>query len=498
MKINQEKIWAGTEESLSAALEANEGISARLSAGNYQEQEEDDDNPRLLEISDGVAVVSIKGSLNNDEGFWNEMFGMTGYPEIRDAMLAAANDASVKQILLDIDSGGGAVSGCEDTAKLIRLIHNQVKPVTAFTDGTMASAAYWLGSSAGNVYSGKTAVSGSIGVISTHMEKSQALKDAGIGVTVVRAGKFKALANSVEKLTAEGKAQIQQVVDAAYGIFVDHVAEMRGKSYEYADNTMAQGREFIGQSAVDAGLVDSISTFDQVMGSLKEKAIDPSRNSMDNRGKNSLRLSGETSITLSGDTNMAKKALTAQDIAALASGAVIDAAAQPVVVSDVVVDAEALAVTDAALPNGDGVTDQPEGNAPAADTGNDDKTAATVQLLSAQLKEKDADLLQAHLKIAKLEEAGAEASASQGPLMQIAAQSVSNMSIALNGPTYKADGNNAAQILAEHARLSEQFTAKFKAGGVAAVMSTEATHQPQDVQIDPRHTARVNAVRFNK
>ena len=70
--------------------------------------------------------------------------------------------------------------------KLIRLVNDKVKPVTAFTDGAMFSAAYYLGSSASEVTPAITRV-GSIGVIATHMEQSQFLKDMGIGVTVIRA-----------------------------------------------------------------------------------------------------------------------------------------------------------------------------------------------------------------------------------------------------------------------------------------------------------------------
>ena len=60
MKLHQENVWAGTEASLKAALEAEEGATQRLAAGNYT-QEQEQELPRLLEISDGVAVISIKG-----------------------------------------------------------------------------------------------------------------------------------------------------------------------------------------------------------------------------------------------------------------------------------------------------------------------------------------------------------------------------------------------------------------------------------------------------
>jgi ClpP class serine protease len=167
-RVTEEKVWAGTEASLHAALDAEEARATRMVAGERLD-DKDRETSRLLAIDDaGVATISIKGPLTNDgDSDWNEWLGMTGYPEIREAMISAATDASVQHIILDIDSGGGAVSGVDDTAKLIRLVHDNVKPVTAFTDGSMYSAAYWLGSSAGEVYASKAAGMGSIGVIAT-------------------------------------------------------------------------------------------------------------------------------------------------------------------------------------------------------------------------------------------------------------------------------------------------------------------------------------------
>lgn len=502
MKLHQENVWAGTEASLKAALEAEEGATQRLAAGNYT-QEQEQELPRLLEISDGVAVISIKGSLNNDEGWINEVFGMTGYPEIRDALVTAANDPEVKQILLDIDSGGGAVSGVSDTANLIRMVNDQVKPVSTFSDGTMASAAYWLGCAAGSVSAGKTAVVGSIGVISTHMERSQALKEAGIGVTVIRAGKFKALANSVEPLSAAGKAQIQQVVDAAYGIFVDHVANMRGQTYDYTDQTMAQGQEFVGEAGVKAGLIDSIKNFDQVMGELKTKAIDSSNNFMDNRGKPKVPLTGAGGTTLSGEADMKiKQALTEANIAALASGASALNAGDVEVPTPEAVAADAALVAEAEQSKADKIEVKLVVDAEAAKEVIDaaiekvDASAATVQLLNSQLVAKDEALLQAGIKISKLEDQIATTSASAEPLREIACKSLNNMRVALNMAAVDMSAMSGVQIVAEHAALSDQFAAQYKVGGIAAVNADQSVKQ--EPHSNPRHKALVNAVRFNQ
>lgn len=499
MKIQEERVWAGTETSLKTALEADEAIAKQLAAGQYEQDGEEEERPRLLEIQNGIAVISIKGSLNNDSGFWNEVYGMTGYPEIRDALIAAVNDPEVKQILLDIDSGGGAVSGVSDTGNLIRMINDHVKPVTTFTDGTMASAAYWLGCSAGEVYSGRTAVVGSIGVISTHKEYSKMYADAGIGITVVRAGQYKALANSVEPLSPEGKKQIQQVVDAAYQVFVEHVAEMRGYAYTYADETMAQGQEFVGEAAVKCGLVNSLSTFDEVIGALQAKVIDASNNFMDNRGKPKMPMMGHGGTQLSGEQDMSKQALTAQAIAAIASGATAATASTPTI----------------DVPNGDGITNvQPvEGAAPvvtapvenqepvAANTEsavqtNIDISAATVQLLKEQLAAKDDALLKANVQSSKLEEALAAATASQAPLMAIVCKATANIQVALGGSALDMSAMTPEALVAEHARLEGQFVTKFKAGGVAAVSAgPEAQDKPQ---ISPRFRAQVAAAGFHK
>ena len=490
MSVMEERVWAGSEGSYDAALTAEQGLAERTASGQFDDDEDDEDSPRLLSVEDGIATVSIKGPLVNSDSPWLQYFGVTGYPEIRAAMLAAAEDPEVTQILLDIDSGGGAVSGVDDTAKLIRLVNDRVKPVTTYTDGAMCSAAYWLGSAAGEVFASKGAIVGSIGVIATHKEYSEAYKKEGVGVTVVRAGKFKALANSNEKLTEAGKAQLQKIVDASYEIFVDHVAAMRGKSYEYADKTMADGQEFIGQASVDVGLVDAVKTFDALITDLKGDSVAQSTKLMDNRNNDRFKLSGSTSTELSGDANMAKKALTETDIAALAAGVQVTAAPEPAVEAPA---DNAAAENSAAVEVGS--VEQTSQSVAVEPVVEDAKTVATVQLLTSQIQERDASLLAAGIKVAKLEEQVAEMAATSAPLVEIAALAISNMRIAMRGSAYSAEGSTPAQVLAEYKSVSEQFKKQFKVGGVAAV-SGEAP--AEKTQVDPRHLARVNAVRFAK
>lgn len=500
MSINEERIWAGSETSLQAAKDAEGRASAQ--AMNHEDDDEDE-SPRLLSVDGGIATVTIRGSLVNSDSPWLEYFGVTGYPEIRAAMLAAASDPEVKQILLDIDSGGGAVSGCDDTAKLIRLVNDKVKPVATFTDGNMCSAAYWLGCSAGEVYSGKSSLVGSIGIISTFREYSKANEMEGIKVTVMRAGKHKALANPNEPLTPEARAQIQKLLDSAYGIFVDHVAAMRGRSYDYTDKTMADGQEFIGQAAVDVGLTDGLVTYDALITKLKEKVLAIEEKRIDNSVNRNSLIYGHTStvglegatITGKGDQHMAKKALTEADIVALATGATqIDAEAN----AEGVVSAGATAETDvkAEVNEGAAATAEkevvaPQESATSAERVNYD---AAVQLLNSQLKEKDAALLEAGIKIAGLQAFKDQHEAVIQPLKDIVARSAHIMHVAQGGATRDFASMQPADLVAEHARLAVGFS-KFPVGGVAGIatdFNAKNEHAP-----DMASQARLDAVRFS-
>ncbi len=503
MRIQTDGVWAGSEATYVAAEDSHKLKAQMMQAGTYgvsagSKDDEDEDQPRLLSIEDGVATITIHGGLNNDsDSWWNEYVGAVGYPEIREALVAAASDPEVKEILLDISSGGGAVEGVADTANLIRLISDRVKPVTTFGD-TMCSAAMWLGASAGKVYAGKASLVGSIGVLCVHKEMAEAYKQAGIGVNVIRAGSEKALANSHEKLSDKGRAQIQKVVDASYGVFIDHISAMRNVSYVVADQVMGQGKEFIGAEAVDVGLVDAINSFDQVMGLLKSKAIDSSNNFMDNRGKPNRSIIGQAGTNLSGEPDMGvknKQALTEQDIAALAAGASALKVGEEIVAEagGSVADAEAEAGKTAES----AVSTEAAKEVVEAAVEKVANFDATIQLLNSQLAAKDEALLQAGIKLAKLEESAALVTASAGPLLEIVCKSINNMQVALNSPALDMSAMAPAQVLAEHGRWTAQFADKFKVGGVAAVTG-EVSAKNEQAPLDAMAKARLDAVRFSR
>jgi capsid assembly protease len=428
-------------------------------------------------------VVTISGALNNTDSWLNEYRNASGYPEIREALIHAAKDPEVVEILLDIKSGGGAVSGVTDTADLIRMVDTKVKPVHAFSDGMIASAAYWLGSSARKLTIGKVTEAGSVGVITVHQEYTKMLEEAGITPTVIRAGKYKALGTPYEKLSDLAQGTIQAQLDQLYGVFIEHVADRRGVSVEQFDKSMGQGRVFIGQDAVDVGLVDAVSTFDAVVSDL-QRGID-SRKEQPKYGANFSK------------GNLVKNALTEQDIAAMASGAAQTAAGAPVV-------SEGAGSGAGSLPEGEsGGEDTAAGEASASSEGSAQEDAPALATANAQVALLKDQLAQANDKIVELQVQAREVGASLAPLRAsldamrpVVQKSVANLRVAMGGSAAGVEALDDGALLAEHGSLAASFTNKFKVGGVAAVSSGESTEKKGAAEgFDAARAARIRSTR---
>ena len=225
--------------------------------------------PMGYSITNGVAVLPINGVISKRMNLMTQISGGVSSELVARDLSAALADPDVNSIILQIDSPGGTVDGTEPLANLIK---SATKPVIALADGTMASAAYWIGCAANAIYMTDTLTQvGSIGVVSTHTDISGAEAQRGIKTTEIAAGKYKRIASQYGALTEGGKQTMQDQVDYIYSMFVQSVASNRGVSVDTVLQNMADGRIFIGQQAIDAGLVDGVSTLDALIAKLSQQ-----------------------------------------------------------------------------------------------------------------------------------------------------------------------------------------------------------------------------------
>lgn len=214
----------------------------------------------------GTAVIPVHGSLLNRYNYASS--NATGYNAIRSMMNAALSDPDVSRIVLDINSPGGQAAGCFELCEDIRAAR-AVKPVHAVVDAGAFSAAYAIASAATDITVTPSGEVGSIGVVSMHMNIGPMLKEFGVDISFIFAGKHKVDGNPFEALPDDVRANIQADVDRFYGRFVASVAAGRdGKITEEAARK-TEAACFDAETALTLGLVDAVKSADAALASFE-------------------------------------------------------------------------------------------------------------------------------------------------------------------------------------------------------------------------------------
>lgn len=224
--------------------------------------------PQGYTVQDGVAVIPIHGVIGKRMNMFSQISGGASTQLIERDIKTALSDSKVNSILLHVDSPGGTVDGTQSLASIIRDARTQ-KPVMTFADGTIASAAYWIGSAADEIVAeSDTTQIGSNGVVMQHTDNSKADEAKGIRITEITAGKYKRIASDKVPLTTEGKAYIQDQVDQIYTIMLSEIAKNRATDIETVINDMADGRVFFSGEAKKRGMIDHIASLETTINNM--------------------------------------------------------------------------------------------------------------------------------------------------------------------------------------------------------------------------------------
>lgn len=261
LALVQAEPWAITREALAQIVEIAARENRSVEAIEV-ERGQPLENTYRATMREGVATIRLTGPLFRYANLFTAISGATSLELVAKDLTAALKDPSIRGILLAVDSPGGAVSGTSELGDLIYEARG-VKPIVAHVDGFGASAAYWLASAADRVTASDTSLVGSIGVI-----MAEYLDDDENVIEFVSSQSPRKRTNPTEDI---GRAQRQAIVDALGERFLETVARHRGVSVDTVREDFGQGDVFVGAAAVEAGLIDGISTYEQVHAALVEE-----------------------------------------------------------------------------------------------------------------------------------------------------------------------------------------------------------------------------------
>ncbi|HCR3980631.1 TPA: S49 family peptidase [Kluyvera ascorbata] len=210
---------------------------------------------RSYQVTNGIAVLPVSGTLVGKTRALQPYSGMTGYNGIIARLQQAISDPGVDGILLDMDTPGGMVAGAFDCADIIARMRD-IKPIWALANDMNCSAGQLIASAASRRLVTQTARTGSIGVMMAHSNYGAALKTSGVEVTLIYSGDHKVDGNPYEKLPKEVRADFQARIDATRQMFAEKVAGYTGMSVQAVLDTEAA--VFSGQESVDNGLAEQL------------------------------------------------------------------------------------------------------------------------------------------------------------------------------------------------------------------------------------------------
>lgn len=219
------------------------------------------------DIVDGIAMIQVEGMLVQKLGCVRPWSGLTGYDGLRTAFLTALDDVEVRAIVLDINSGGGEVSGCFELADLIYASRG-MKPIWAICGDHAYSAAYALASACDRITVPRLGGVGSVGVIVVLMDYSEAIKRSGLAVHFVTYGQEKAqeFRQSQQGIKPELLDRIAADITVMGDVFTETVA--RNRNMAVSAIRAQQADYFLGARGVEMGLADAVQSPDQAIESL--------------------------------------------------------------------------------------------------------------------------------------------------------------------------------------------------------------------------------------
>lgn len=201
-------------------------------------------------------IVGFLVTTEEEAKFLNSIgYEATSYEYIRDNATRLL-DSPDKIVNIYVDSPGGYVAGIEKTIKKMETLKNH-KQIHIYTDGMIASAAYWLSSISNSITATSMAQIGSIGVYTTMTDLSKMNERYGIVKHLISSGTLKGAGESGVEITEEQLEAEQSIIDGIAERFYTSV-----EKYRFLDKAYKTGGIYLAERALEMGLIESITDDD--------------------------------------------------------------------------------------------------------------------------------------------------------------------------------------------------------------------------------------------
>lgn len=199
-----------------------------------------------------LYVLDFIGGMNADE--------VSSLREEITAVLSVAKSGD--EVLLRLESSGGAVHGYGLAASQLQRLRENSIPLTVAVDKVAASGGYMMACVAARIVAAPFAIIGSIGVVAQIPNFNRLLKRNDIDVELHTAGAYKRTLTLFGKNSHAGREKFREELNETHQLFKNFVQRMRPA---LDVDAVATGEHWYGEQAQKLGLVDDIGTSDDLI-----------------------------------------------------------------------------------------------------------------------------------------------------------------------------------------------------------------------------------------
>jgi protease-4 len=207
-----------------------------------------------------VAVVVAEGTITRgsaDEDPFASHPTSIGSDTMCALLRQITRDKTIKAVIIRVNSGGGSYVASDMMAREIIRCQAAGKKVVVSMGNVCASGGYFMALNADAIVASPGTLTGSIGVFAGKLNPRGLFQQLGVTIDDVHTSDNATLFSSVHSYSTQQKSFIERIADFIYHDFTSKVAAGRKVSLESIER-VAQGRVWLGQSAVTHRLVDSL------------------------------------------------------------------------------------------------------------------------------------------------------------------------------------------------------------------------------------------------
>ncbi len=209
---------------------------------------------------DKIGILYLDGQIYSEEGD-----GIVDTKVLK-TIKKMHKEQDLKAVVLRVNSPGGSADASEQIHHAIQTLQAKGLPVVVSMGDYAASGGYYISCEADYIYAEPNTLTGSIGIFGTIPNIKKLREKIGLDVDCVTTNRHSALDNNMlfHGMNPEEQKIMQDMIERGYDLFTRRCAEGRHLTQD-SIKAIGEGRVWLGQDALNIGLVDALGNMDDAI-----------------------------------------------------------------------------------------------------------------------------------------------------------------------------------------------------------------------------------------